>query len=96
MNRREILKLFAVLVATPACTKKSATFTCTDTSGLSFEETNVRNTLSYADRSPDPQRTCVRCTQWVAPKEDGKCGGCKIMKGPIHPDGTCKSFAPRG
>jgi hypothetical protein len=96
MRRREILQVFAFAALAPACKKAHAAFTCTDTSGLSFDETTARTTLAYADGAADPKRTCVRCTQWIPAKEDGTCGGCKVLKGPVHPNGTCKSFAAKG
>lgn len=95
MKRRDLLKVLALAAFAPACKKVHAAFACTDTSGLSFDETNARKTLAYVDSSVDPKRTCVQCVQWVAAKEDGTCGGCKVLKGPVHPDGTCKSFAAK-
>lgn len=95
MNRRELLKVFAAAALLPACRKAHAAFTCTDTSGLSDGETTARKALAYADASADPSRTCAKCVQWVEAKEDGTCGGCKVLKGPVHPNGTCKSFAPK-
>jgi hypothetical protein len=95
MTRRELVKTLALVALAPACKRAEAAYTCTDTSGLSFEETSTRTTFGYADASGDPKRACSLCTQWVKPK-DASCGGCKILKGPVHPNGTCKSFAAKG
>jgi hypothetical protein len=54
----------------------------------------VRKTLAYVDRTPDPSKPCVKCLQYVPAAEADQCGGCKLMKGPIHPKGYCTAFAP--
>jgi hypothetical protein len=95
MKRRELLKVLAAALLVPGCKKAHASFACTDTSGLSFDETNVRTTLAYSDSSADAKRTCAQCVQWVEAKGEATCGGCKVLKGPVHPDGTCKSFAAK-
>ena len=46
--------------------------------------------------TPDPNKACAQCKQWAPPKSEGSCGGCKLLGGPIHPQGTCKAFAPNG
>jgi hypothetical protein len=89
MNRRGFLVLLAT-ASTVSCKKP---FLCTDTSKLSPEEAQNRITLGYADTATDPKKTCANCQQYV-PSDDG-CGGCKILKGPIHPNGSCKVHALR-
>lgn len=69
---------------------------CEDTSSLTDEERAARTALAYADRVSAPEKSCNRCQHWVAPTEDGACGGCKLLKGPIHPTGSCKAFALKG
>jgi hypothetical protein len=92
-----------VLLATVSCTKKQ--FACMDVTGLSADEAQARMTLAYTDSSTDPKKTCATCQQfvegvpargassppWLEAKEG--CGTCKLLKGPIHPNGNCKSFA---
>ena len=46
--------------------------------------------------APTPEKACTRCNQWVGPAERSSCGSCKLLKGPIHPNGTCKAFAAKG
>ena len=68
---------------------------CSDAKGLSAEETAARSAMEYVDQARDPSKPCSKCVQWVAAASDG-CGGCKVLKGPIHPNGGCKLFASRG
>ncbi len=75
-----------------ACSKR---LSCTDTTGLGPEELNQRiNIAVYVEPSPDPGKKCARCTYYepAAPKA---CGGCKVVKGPISPEGTCKLFVAK-
>lgn len=80
--------------AAVACTNAAA-FSCSDAKGLSAEETAARSAMEYVDQARDPSKPCSKCVQWVAAASDG-CGGCKVLKGPIHPNGGCKLFASRG
>lgn len=80
-------------VAVLGCKKKQPEFTCTDVSALTDVDRTARTALVYADRSPSPDKECVRCVQYL--EADEGCGTCKIMRGPIHPRGTCKSFAAK-
>lgn len=82
-------------VGLAAC-KHAKAFSCSGLVDLSVDEVEVRNRLAYTDRSPDAAKTCEGCQQFVAAPSDGQCGGCKIMKGPIHPEGYCKSFTRKG
>lgn len=61
---------------------------------MTERDLEVRTTLGYVDQTTDPAKPCVRCTQYVPATGGDHCGGCKIMKGPIHPNGYCKAFAP--
>ncbi len=81
MKRRD----FLVLLATVSCKKP---FACTDVSTISPEEAQNRITLAYSDVAPDPRKTCSNCQQFI-PADQG-CGACKVLKGPIHPNGSCK------
>ena len=80
-------------VAALGCKKKTPEFACTDVTGIAEADRAVRTALVYADRSPSPDKECVRCVQYL--EADEGCGSCKIMRGPIHPRGTCKSFAAK-
>jgi hypothetical protein len=93
VSRRELLLAVAgvALGGSAACSKKKS-FACTGTVGLNIDEVKTRSTLAYVDATPEPGKTCASCQHFVPSPDDGRCGSCKIMKGPIHPDGYCKSF----
>jgi hypothetical protein len=93
MGRRELL-LFAGIVGVGASVgcKKSDPVSCAAVGQLSPEEQASRDTLQYVDIAPTRDRTCQQCRQWL-PQEEGGCGACKVMKGPVHPKGTCRLFA---
>jgi hypothetical protein len=80
---------FLVLLATASCKPKP--FACTDVAGLSADDAQARVTLGYSDSAANPNKTCIKCQQFIATAEG--CGSCKVLKGPIHPSGTCKVYA---
>jgi hypothetical protein len=77
------------------CSKKLPA-SCLDAPGLPPEHAQIRASLAYADSSPEPEKRCVTCRQYVPPPEEGSCGSCKVMQGPVHPNGTCKVYGPKG
>jgi hypothetical protein len=83
----------AALAGLSGC--KKAQFSCDGVVGLSVEDIKLRNTLGYVDRSPDPKKSCALCQQFEPAPNEGACGSCKMLKGPIHPDGSCKVYALR-
>jgi dienelactone hydrolase len=99
LSRRSLLGhcvgALAVVAGVPACRKANASFTCADTRALSADELQARVALAYVDAAADPWRPCVQCAQYVQAPSDGSCGTCKLLKGPIHPNGSCKAFAAR-
>jgi hypothetical protein len=94
IGRRQLFVLAGGALAT-ACGKKLPS-SCTDTTGLSGDEIAARTALGYADASGDPAKACSACRQYVEAKSDGACGECKVLKGPVHPNGTCKGFSAKG
>jgi hypothetical protein len=96
MNRRDAFKpLLAVsaAVALPslllACSKKPD---CTNVSDLSADDLRIRNEVAkYVDQTTEAAKRCSSCAQFVAAAPQ-QCGGCKIVKGPINPDGNCTLF----
>ena len=68
---------------------------CTDTSGLSEAEKQLRQQQEYTDSSPYPDKTCDNCQLYQAPQQEGTCGGCQVVKGPIHPQGYCKLWVAK-
>lgn len=99
IDRREALRrlvLLSAAAAAPAwlgCAKKE--LHCTRTEGLSAEDVAVRSaTAAYVEETPDPTTKCSNCAQFVPAAPDA-CGGCKVVKGPIHPDGWCKLWVAK-
>jgi hypothetical protein len=82
-------------IAGAACGKpKSHALSCVDTTGLSDTDIQVRTVLNYQDNSGDPSKECDKCLQFL-PADHPGCGACKVVKGPINPHGSCKSFAAK-
>jgi len=98
MSRRTLLAnalkggAILALPVLSGCGKKE--LVCSDTAGLSMDDTNARRTLGYTDRATDPQKACEKC-QLYKPAAPDTCGGCGVVKGPIHPAGTCNAFAAK-
>lgn len=101
IDRRTMLRHLVVLsasVATPAwllgC--KGSKPSCTDVTGLSPDDVNVRNvTAAYVDQTPDATKKCSGCVQYLPAAAANACGGCKVVKGPINPEGWCKLYVPK-
>lgn len=95
VSRRDALLGGVVVGLVVVGCKERAAPTCTDTTGLSPDDLKPRETLAYQDRSPDPHKACDHCAQYVEASSASVCGGCKVLKGPVSPAGTCKVFAPK-
>ena len=95
-TRRRLLVLAPAALAalTVGCAKKEPA-SCNNTLGLTQEEIKTRTSLGYADRSKDPAKHCIECEQYLPPPEKDECGTCKIMKGPVHTQGSCNVFTPK-
>lgn len=65
---------------------------CADLSGLTEEEKQLRVTFEYVTKTPIQEKRCDNCGFWIEPEAGAACGGCKVIKGPIHPEGYCKSW----
>jgi hypothetical protein len=96
INRRAALKPIAAMsaailipAALLACSKEAD---CTDVSALSPDDLRTRNEVAkYVDQSMEAAKRCSGCVQFIAaaPKQ---CGACKVVKGPINPNGGCILF----
>ena len=96
VSRRTFVATLSSLsaIGVVACSKaKASAFVCTDVSALSDEDRAARLRLAYADKAPNPEKDCSHCVQFLEAPEG--CGACKLVRGPIHPNGTCKSFAAK-
>jgi len=94
LTRRRLLVVAPATLAAlvlAGCEKKEPA-ACTSTLGLTQDEIKTRMSLAYHDRSPDPKKHCIDCQQYVAPPKVDECGTCKVMKGPVHPRGSCTVF----
>lgn len=74
---------------------KKVTDPCSDYTGLTDIDIKTRENLKYVAKSEDAAKVCTKCNFWLAPKEGDPCGGCQLIKGPIKPEGSCISFAPK-
>lgn len=100
LSRREIIGhglRLAVIGSAPfllnACSKPE--LRCEDASGLSEEDQQLRSALEYRDVSPhEDQKNCANCAFYKAGKKNA-CGQCTLVKGPIHPQGYCNSWASK-
>jgi len=96
LNRRAALKPLLALSAAAAlpislwaCSKKPD---CNDVSKLSDAELRTRNEVAkYVDQTLEAAKRCSSCVQFVAPAPN-QCGGCKVVPGPINPDGNCTLY----
>jgi hypothetical protein len=100
LTRREVLQRSASLgvlasLGATACGKEQRALSCTDTSALSPIDAQVRATLAYVDLSTEPGKTCSACQQYIPAPSPDVCGTCKVVKGPINPNGNCKSFVAK-
>lgn len=84
----------ALVVVGAGCKKKEPP-ACTDTAGMTPDDVKARETLGYVDRGPDQAKICSKCVQFVDGPSADVCSGCKVVKGPISPLGTCKVFAAK-
>jgi hypothetical protein len=102
LSRRDLLQRTAVVgtlaalgAAAAACGKEKAPLSCNDTTGIAPSDVATRAALKYADVSVDPAKLCIKCQQWVEPPTSGACGTCKLLKGPVNPNGSCNAFAAK-
>lgn len=70
-------------------------FSCDDARQVSAPERERRAAQQYAERTPRPGETCAGCTQYQGPAS-GSCGTCKLLPGPVHPEGWCRVYARAG
>jgi hypothetical protein len=74
---------------------KEAADPCNDISQLTPDERVTRTTFKYQPVAKDPAKLCVTCSFYIADPKNGLCGGCTLVKGPIHPRASCMSWAAR-
>jgi hypothetical protein len=74
---------------------KSALDPCSDVSGLTPAELQTRETFKYVAFEENVEKHCTTCHFWIPAKGDTPCGTCTLVKGPIHPNGGCMSWAAK-
>jgi hypothetical protein len=95
LERSAAFGALAVLGAAAGCNKQPARLACTDTSGLAPTDISIRTSLGYVDTSVEAGKSCSSCQQFVPSPAAGACGTCKVVKGPINPNGYCKSYVAK-
>jgi hypothetical protein len=109
MGRRRALQLFGMgLTATSfltieACSKPAPAGSGSGPGSASACDAQIdepakqaRQTLQYFDKAVVPEKHCSACAQFI-PDKFGTCGGgCKVIGGPVNPNGGCLAFAPLG
>lgn len=94
LTRREALRSVVVIAAGSALVACKKSLSCADETGLTPEDSATRKALEYVDRSTVPGKLCNGC-QLYKPAAPDQCGGCAAVKGPIHPQGYCKSWVQK-
>jgi len=99
LTRRATLRLLAAVPVAAsvlsACGKKTEPDSCQDVGALSEAEKTGRSALQYTDKSPQGDKRCDNCNFWQPPSDPAQCGGCQLVKGPIHPKGYCTAYAAK-
>jgi hypothetical protein len=76
----------------PAETAPAATADCNDLSGLTEAEIKQREAVAYATVSTDAEKNCGNCRFMQEGTQANGCNGCQLFKGPVVPEGNCKSW----
>jgi len=81
-----------LLVSSLSACSKSKKKNCSDTSGLTAAEIQVRESLKYVAQTNDASKKCSNCKLYKAPIKAGDCGTCTLLKGPVAPGGNCSGW----
>ncbi|KPP95250.1 MAG: high potential FeS protein [Bacteroidetes bacterium HLUCCA01] len=71
----------------------SAADPCTDVSGLTENDLQMRANVNYVEQTEIPEQRCDNCQLYKQP-ENGGCGGCLLFAGPVTAAGWCSSWVP--
>jgi hypothetical protein len=94
-SRRNLLARSAGLVAFGGLlpfAAKAAGPACVDPDG---SDKSLRDSLHYAEASPDKEKVCGICAFFEAGEKPDACGSCKIFNGPANPKGHCDSWSAK-
>lgn len=79
----------AAAEAAPAAT---ASGECNDLTGLAEADVKQRESVEYVVKSADPAKNCANCRFMQVGTQPNGCNGCQLFKGPVNPEGNCKSW----
>ena len=65
---------------------------CNDLSALTDAERKQRESVSYTVKSAEPEKFCGNCRFFQPGTQPNGCAGCQLFKGPVNPEGNCKSW----
>jgi hypothetical protein len=95
VNRRNLViraaKGLAAVLGVAGCRKKLGVF-CEGGEAMPPSDVQLRSALAYVDTTTEPEKSCLKCFLYLPPKVEESCGTCKVVRGPIHPNGTCRVF----
>lgn len=75
--------------------KSAAALKCDDLSKLTDAEKAQRTALGYVEKSVQEGKSCTTCQQHVAAADEADCGTCKVVPGPINPNGYCNVWVQK-
>jgi hypothetical protein len=70
---------------------KTSNLVCANPALLSDADNSLRESLHYSEKSPRDDQKCSGCGFFGA--EQGPCGSCRLLKGPVNPMGRCDSWS---
>ena len=68
---------------------------CNDLSTLTKDQQVTRDTFKYETKASDATKLCQSCNFWQPSTSGEPCGTCTLVKGPIHPLGSCMSWVEK-
>ena len=84
----------ATLIGLGACGESDdRQVVCNAQGQLSNSDQSMRNTLGYADVSPNPQQVCGGCMYFTSQESGEDCGSCVLLPGQVNSGGRCNSWS---
>lgn len=65
---------------------------CNDLSSVSEADLKQREAVQYVTVSTDTEKRCSNCRFMQVGTQANGCNGCQLFKGPVNPEGNCKSW----